>query len=219
MPAKNAAPPASERKLTHIVRHSAQIFAERGFKGASIREISRATGVSLSGLYYYFESKQKLLYLIQKTAFTTILARLEQHLEGVRDPQRRLKLFIQNHIEYFLSHPAEMKVLSHEDEALEEPYKKEIDAIKKRYYTAARRIFEEVAAGNGEAAANPRVAILALYGMMNWTYKWHNPKVDPGAAELAETMAQIFLRGVLGTRNGESSGTRAAQFEKITIGG
>ena len=57
----NVPPPRdSEAKLQHILLHSAQIFAEQGFEGASIRDISRATGVSLSGLYYYFESKQKL---------------------------------------------------------------------------------------------------------------------------------------------------------------
>ena len=108
-------PRDSQAKLVHILRLSAQIFAERGFKGASMRDISRATGVSLSGLYYYFESKQKLLYLIQKNTFTYILDRLHARLEGVRDPQVRLRLLVQNHLEYFLSHPHEMKVLSHEE--------------------------------------------------------------------------------------------------------
>ena len=58
-------PRDSEAKLQHILSISAQTFADHGFEGTSIRDISRATGVSLSGLYYYFESKQKLLYLIQ----------------------------------------------------------------------------------------------------------------------------------------------------------
>jgi len=49
-------PRDSEAKLHHILRVSAQVFAERGFEATSIRDISRATGVSLSGLYYYFES-------------------------------------------------------------------------------------------------------------------------------------------------------------------
>ena len=35
-----------------------------------MRDISKATEVSLSGLYYYFDSKQRLLYLIQKNTFT-----------------------------------------------------------------------------------------------------------------------------------------------------
>jgi hypothetical protein len=53
---------------------------------------------------------------------------------------------------------------------------------------------------------NPRIAVLSLYGMMNWVYKWHNPKVDPRADELAGNISEIFLRGVLHRRNGTRTG-------------
>jgi AcrR family transcriptional regulator len=196
-------PPASrdsEAKLQHILLHSAQIFADQGFEGASIRDISRATGLSLSGLYYYFESKQKLLYLIQKNAFTFIVDRLRSRLQLVHEPQARLRLLVQNHIEYFLSHPNEMKVLSHEEEALEPPYLDEVAAIKRRYYALAREIFDAVAAAEGlTAGLNSRVAVLSLFGMMNWVYKWHNPKIDPNAEELTDVILGIFLHGVLAT--------------------
>jgi len=188
----------SEAKLQHILLHSARMFAEQGFEGASIRDISRATGISLSGLYYYFESKQNLLYLIQKNAFTLILERLTARLQGIHEPQARLRILVQNHIEYFLSHPSEMKVLSHEEEALEPPYREEIAAIKRRYYALAREIFDAVAAERRHQGSNPRVAVLSLFGMMNWIYKWHNAKVDPGAEELTGAVVGIFLHGILG---------------------
>ncbi|HVS88439.1 MAG TPA: TetR/AcrR family transcriptional regulator [Candidatus Acidoferrum sp.] len=206
MAARIPIPRDSEAKLQHILRHAAQIFAERGFEGASIRDISRATGISLSGLYYYFESKQQLLYLIQKNAFTSILSRLQLRLVATAAPEERLKLFIQNHLEYFLAHPAEMKVLSHEEDALEEPYNKEIAVIKRRYYAFAREIFDDLAAREAMSELNPRIAVLSLYGMMNWVYKWHDPKVDPRSEELAGTISEIFLRGVLHGRNGARAG-------------
>ena len=103
-------------KLRHILRHAARVFSEKGYEGASIRDISRASGVSLSGLYYYFESKQKLLYLIQIDTFTSILKRLERRLVAAVAPEERLRALVSNHIDYFLRHPAEMKVLAHEDE-------------------------------------------------------------------------------------------------------
>jgi TetR/AcrR family transcriptional regulator, cholesterol catabolism regulator len=186
----------SEAKLQHILWHSAQIFAAHGFEGTSIRDISRATGVSLSGLYYYFESKQKLLYLIQNTSFTFILERLQSRLNQVDEPEERLRTLVQNHIEYFLSHPNEMKVLSHEEEALEPPYREEVATIKRRYYALAREIFDGLDADAQAPELNPRVAVLSLFGMMNWVYKWHNPKVDPSAVELTDTIVGIFLHGV-----------------------
>lgn len=187
-------------KLQHILLHAAQIFAEEGYEGASIRDISKATGVSLSGLYYYFESKQKLLYLIQNSVFTLVMNRLEERLQGVEDPTTRLRVMVQNHIEYFLSHPAEMKVLSHEADALEEPYIAEVAAIKRRYYSLAREIFRGVAAQGTTPRLNPRIAVLSLFGMMNWIYKWHNPEVDPGAEGLTDTIMAIFLQGVRGSK-------------------
>jgi AcrR family transcriptional regulator len=189
-------PRDSEAKLQHILLHSARIFAEQGFEGASMRDVSRATGVSLSGLYYYFESKQKLLYLIQNNAFTLIMQRLQSRLEGRLNAEERLRILVQNHIEYFLSHPNEMKVLSHEEEALDSPYREEVAAIKKRYYALAREIFDALAIRGLADGLNPRVAVLSLFGMMNWVYKWHNPKVDPGAEELTHAIVRIFLHGV-----------------------
>jgi len=184
-------------KLQRILLRAAQIFAEQGFEGASIRDISRATGISLSGLYYYFKSKQQLLYLIQNNAFTLILDRLRVRLRSVQEPRVRLRVLVLNHVEYFLSHPNEMKVLSHEEEALGAPYEEEIAAIKRRYYALAREIFDGVASAGLTSGLNPRVAVLSLFGMMNWVYKWHNPKVDPNGEQLTDTIVGIFLHGVL----------------------
>jgi hypothetical protein len=129
------------------------------------------------------------------------VGRLEQRLAGVADPMERLRILVRNHLEFFLSHPVQMKVLSHEAEALEEPYRKEVADIKKRYYTIARGVFEELRRSGWARRVNPRVAVLSLFGMMNWIYTWHNPKVDPRADSLADTIAGIFLDGV---RNGHA---------------
>ena len=98
----------ASRKLEMILRHAARVFAEKGYEGASIRDISRASDVSLSGLYYYVESKQKLLYLIQIHTFRTILSHLQRDLQGVTNPAVRLRILVRNHLEYFLRHPMEM---------------------------------------------------------------------------------------------------------------
>jgi AcrR family transcriptional regulator len=190
-------PRDSEAKLQHILRTAAQVFAQHGFAGASMRDISRAGGVSLAGLYYYFENKQHLLYLIQSTTFTFVLESLRSRLQGVDEPVERLRLLVLNHIEYFLSHPNEMKVLSHEEEALGDPYSEKVQAIKRRYYALAREIFDSIAAEGLAPGIHPRVAVLNLFGMMNWTYKWHKPGVDPDATELTAAILGMFLHGIL----------------------
>src|SRR5579863_1365901 len=107
-----------DRRLAEILAHATEVFCKKGYEGASMRDLSRESGMSLAGLYYYFESKERLLYLIQKHTFTTIVQRLKARLEGVNDAEQKVRIFILNHLEYFLANPASMKVLSHEAEAL-----------------------------------------------------------------------------------------------------
>src|ERR1700737_2222848 len=76
-----------DRRLARILVHATNVFCDRGYAAASMRDLSRASGVSLSGLYYYFESKEELLYLIQINAFKSILSALEQRLQGIEVPK------------------------------------------------------------------------------------------------------------------------------------
>src|SRR5579863_9658168 len=114
-----------DKRLAEILTHATDVFCEKGYEGASMRDLSRASGMSLAGLYYYFESKERLLFLIQKHTFTTIVQRLKARLESVNDPEERVRIFILNHLEYFLANQAAMKVLSHEAEALKNGFASE----------------------------------------------------------------------------------------------
>lgn len=199
------APPS--QKLEIILRHAAQVFADKGYEGASIRDISRSSRISLSGLYYYVKSKQQILYLIQIHTFKTILARLQDSLRGVRDPAERLCVLVHNHLAYFLEHPTEMKVLAHEDDALEGTYRQEVAEIKRRYYGTAITIFEDLRPLGQQGGLTPRIAVLSLFGMMNWIHTWHKPQSDPQAEALSRAMSEMFLHGVM---NGDHSVERRA---------
>ena len=192
------APPATryDRRLAEILVHATEVFCKKGYEGASMRDLSRESGMSLAGLYYYFESKERLLYLIQKHTFSTIVQRLKARLEGVSDAEERIRIFILNHLEYFLANQAAMKVLSHEAEALKNGFASEVAAIKREYYRICVGLLDALKNERG-LQFSTRIAVLSLFGMMNWIYTWHNPRVDADAASIAGEMGDIFLRGVL----------------------
>jgi AcrR family transcriptional regulator len=193
-----ATPPATryDRRLAEILAHATEVFCKKGYEGASMRDLSRASGMSLAGLYYYFESKERLLYLIQKHTFTTIVQRLKARLEGVSDPEERIRIFILNHLEYFLANQAAMKVLSHEAEALKNGFASEVAAIKREYYRICVGLLDDLKSDRG-LQFSTRIAVLSLFGMMNWIYTWHNPRVDADATSIAREMGDVFLRGVM----------------------
>ncbi len=201
-----------DRRLGQILEHAADVFYEKGYEGASMRDLSRASGMSLAGLYYYFESKERLLYLIQKHTFETVLEQLKQRLEGVTDPVERLRIFVRNHLEYFLKNRKAMTVLSHEDETLKNSMGAEIRDLKRDYYKLCLQLLENLKDDKGGVLASKmsgRIAVLSLFGMMNWIYTWYNPRVDVDAEELAREMSDIFLHGVL-SRGGNAQVGKAA---------
>ncbi len=160
-----------------------------------MRDLSRASGISLAGLYYYFESKERLLFLIQKHTFSAIVGRLKARLDGVSDREERVRVFVFNHLEYFLANQAAMKVLSHEADVLKNGFGEELARIKREYYRIAVDLVDDLKREQG-LQVSTRIAVLSLFGMMNWIYTWHNPRVDADATVIAREMADIFLNGV-----------------------
>jgi AcrR family transcriptional regulator len=193
----NRLPTRFDQRLSEILAHATAVFDEKGYEGASMRDLSRASGMSLAGLYYYFESKEKLLYLIQRHTFTTILERLRSRLRGVADPEERIRVFIVNHLEYFLANQKAMKVLSHEDEVLKNGYGTEIAGIKREYVRSCVGLMDELKRAK-TLDFSSRTAALSLFGMMNWIYTWYKPRVDGDAEDLAQEMGDIFLKGLSG---------------------
>jgi AcrR family transcriptional regulator len=194
-----AAPPPEtryDRRLAEILTHATEVFCKKGYEGASMRDLSRESGMSLAGLYYYFESKERLLYLIQKHTFGTIVQRLKSRLEGINDAEQRIRIFILNHLEYFLANQSAMKVLSHEAEVLKNGFASEVASIKREYYRICVGLLDDLKRERG-GQFSTRLAVLSLFGMMNWIYTWHNPRVDADAESIANEMGDIFLRGVM----------------------
>ncbi len=187
--------PRFDRQLGKILEHAIEVFCEKGYAGASMRDLSRATGMSLAGMYHYFGSKDRLLYLIQKHTFSTILSRFRDRVSQLRDPQRGIRAFIDNHLEYFLEHQQAMKVLSHEDDVLDGEYGREIARIKREYYQTCRELLDRYKKEKG-LEFDSRTAVLSLFGMMNWIYTWYNPRLDGKADRLAQDMSNIFFKGI-----------------------
>lgn len=190
-----AADKAYDEKLERILRVATEVFARKGYHRASIRDISKATGVSLSGLYYYVESKEELLFRIQAHSFETVLRNLDELLRDVEDPNRKLRLLIENHLRFFVGNMKEMKVLSHEAESLNGEHRRRVHEQKRRYSHVCMEILEELRPE--DSPIDTRVATFSLFGMMNWIYNWYRPDRDVPVEELAADMSHLFLRGYL----------------------
>src|SRR6266851_5498323 len=187
-----------DQKLELILRTSGRIFAEKSYHSTSMREISRATGVSLAGLYHYCKSKEELLFLIQDHCFGRLLERLEERLSKVSAPIEKLRIFIDNHLSFFAANMAEMKVLSHEAESLAGDLHEHVSTKKEKYARLARRILREMQERQRiKSQIDLTVATYGLFGMMNWIYNWYDPRGKLSVNQLVDNITRLFVNGFL----------------------
>ena len=186
-----------DEKLQKILKTAAKIFADKGFHKTSVRDISRATRMSLAGLYYYFTTKEELLYLIQERCFVTLLQRWEQAATAETDVRTRIRVFAENHLSFFLHNMHEMKVMAHEDESLTGEFNDKILVLKRRYVKVIMDLIVELRERENGRGIDLRVATFSLFGMMNWIYTWYQPKRDLPLRQLTEQMLRIYFFGVL----------------------
>ena len=207
-----------DQKLEFILRSAARIFADKSYHSTSMRDISRATGVSLAGLYHYCKSKEELLFLIQDHCFGRVLERLEQRTKGIDDRFEKLRIFIDNHLSFFAANMAEMKVLSHEAESLRGDLHKHVSTKKERYARVARKILREIAE---QERTNVRVdltvATYALFGMMNWIYNWYDPRGKLSVNQLVDNITRLFLTGFLSSTDESFALAESRTTEKVSI--
>jgi AcrR family transcriptional regulator len=193
-------------RLNHILEAATGVIARDGYEKASMRAIAGAAGVSLAGLYHYFDSKERMLFLIEFRSFSSLLNNLREKLHGVDDPVEQLRVTVRAHVTYFASNMAALKVCSHELDSLTGPAYEETRRIRREYYEMARSIVARIV-GSGEAQElDARVATMSLFGTLNWLYRWYDPKKDRSPSGLANQISTQFLQGVLGVSDVRAAG-------------
>ena len=86
---------AIEARYEEILSAARDVIGRRGFAYASIREIARAAGLSLAGLYHYVGGKDELLFLVLDRALHTLIGMADAALAGEPGgPQARLRALI-----------------------------------------------------------------------------------------------------------------------------
>jgi AcrR family transcriptional regulator len=97
---------SAEARREVIEEAASEVFAERGYHGASIDDIARRSGVSPPVVYDHFESKQDLYKRLLERHQAELLELWRVQLAGDDPPDRRLERALNAWFEYIESHPA-----------------------------------------------------------------------------------------------------------------
>jgi AcrR family transcriptional regulator len=84
-----------EKKHREIAKAAAPLFVQKGFHKTTMRDISKAVGMSMGNLYHYINSKDDVLFLVYKELYEKWEARLEDFsLKKSEDPADRLRVLL-----------------------------------------------------------------------------------------------------------------------------
>jgi TetR/AcrR family transcriptional regulator, fatty acid metabolism regulator protein len=94
-----------------ILGAAMEIFAEKGYQDAHVREIARRATVSEVTIYGEFKDKEDLLHAIPEMTMLQAMEQLALHMEGIKGAINRLRKFTWLYLYLFESKPDWSKVV------------------------------------------------------------------------------------------------------------
>ncbi|MBI3567421.1 MAG: TetR/AcrR family transcriptional regulator [Gemmatimonadetes bacterium] len=189
----------TQKKLDDVLNKAAALIARKGFEAATMRDLGKAIDSSLAGLYYYFSSKEDLLFQLQ---YRTFLSLLESQREIAAIPgtsEERFARMVTGHLEFYARHTNELKACTFELESLSgKPYEK-VEAIRREYYQLMASVVGDVMHGaskNASEARKARHASLFIFGMLNWIFMWYDPARHGTVEQIGREMQDLVLNGI-----------------------
>ena len=203
----DALPTPEERaalKRSTIIREAARCFNRGGFHGTSMDDIARRLGVTKAALYRYVPTKHDVLLASFDIAMDASFASLDRGEREGTTGLEKLRIAMRGYLEDLigkLGHP----VVLLEDSAL---LPNQLRSLIRRRDEAERRYRALVKQGIDDGSirpCDPKLAVFALMGAINWVPKWYR---DDGAwtpEQVAETLVDLILQSIAAPSDGRGA--------------
>ena len=189
-----AARPArsAHRRLSEVVDAAAEVFARRGYHGASTQDIADVLGIRQASLYYYFESKEAALEAVCASGVEDYAKRALAIVKLQATSSEKVARLVFQHLAPLAERLEYTLVFLRERRFLPQPARQRIRSIEKRYERLIERIIGQgVAAGEFREDLDARMATLALLGLGNSAALWFGR--EPGATLERVTQSYVDL--------------------------
>jgi AcrR family transcriptional regulator len=182
--------PDYDRRREAILAAAAQLYAQKGFSGASVAALAKACRTSKSLIYHYFPSKDDVLYAVMAEHLDALTEAAEAACAN-GSVDARLRALTVAFMRLYASAQNHHKVLLNELDSLPPKRRADVVAKQRRIIAAAESVIAEIS-----TPGSARVNTMLFFGMINWTHTWF----DPGGPFMPEALAlrvvEIMLRGV-----------------------
>jgi len=186
----------NNKRLKEIYDKSLDLFMKNGYDATSMSMIADAIGTSKPNLYHYCSSKEDLLFRIQLDEIQNHFIPILDEVEKIADPRDRLSVFLRRFTLRVISSPAPA-LLVQEMRRMSRKHQYEIKSIWRRSYKIIDESIKELQQmGTARKGRSSFLAFLGA-GMVFWIAQWFDYSRQINAEELADTVIQVFLNGLL----------------------
>jgi AcrR family transcriptional regulator len=180
-----------------VSRVACSIFRRRGYHQTSMRDIASALGWQPSALYYYYPSKEDLLFAIMDNAVSGLTEMVRERIDPADPPAERLRQAVTAHITVVADHLDELSVFLHEMKSMEDPKRREVLIAKRsRYEHIYRDIIHDGIAAGDFRPVDPRLARFMILSACNWLYSWYRPDGPYRPEDIAAAFCDMLLGGL-----------------------
>jgi TetR/AcrR family transcriptional regulator, cholesterol catabolism regulator len=196
---KNSGSETSGRTAKKLIEVAIDLFSSKGFKGTSIRDIARETGLTTSAIYHNFGTKGGLLAAIGTQTIEPLLQELRRVYALDLPPVDRFKLLLRTHLTFIGTHRKESKIFFVGGETL--PLgERDLDKRRQReIFFMYRAEIARLMSSMGRKG-NAAVATFCTFGTMMWFLTWYRPEGRFSMEDVINDIIEYILHGILGYR-------------------
>jgi AcrR family transcriptional regulator len=191
--------PRWERRYREVLDVAAAVFAEKGYAGASTRDIAERLGVRQASLYYYFPSKEAALAAICELGVKDFISNLQAIIDEAAPSDRKLRAAIANHVAPLRAHPEGdyVRVFLRHRHELPDGQRQTVAGLARAYQDLIERLFRDgIASGEFRADLDPKLATLAFVGLCNSVIANRSARLPATIDAMIEEYARIVIGGV-----------------------
>ena len=101
-----------------LLRIAAELFAIKGFKNTTVRDIAEAAGILSGSLYHHFDSKESMIDEVLSTFQEELFGKYDEILAGEEDARTKLERAVRVSFEAIDQHPHEVAIFQNEADYL-----------------------------------------------------------------------------------------------------
>ena len=186
---------AQELKREAVLHAAARAFNHHGFHNTSLDRIAAELQVTKPTLYYYFKSKERLLYGCFLAGLAPILAALTEAGSDSAPARERLHRVIASHVQAMASDFGWCLTRA-DDLNLSTELREHIRERKSEIDQGLRRLIREGIADGSIARCDPKMTALALAGACNGIAHWYRESRALTPAQIAAEFITLFESGL-----------------------